>query len=673
MTLRAIILGLVSAVAIACGGYLCGLLAIGKIPVGHFPVFLFGLLFVALVAGNPLLHLIRPSWRLSGRELALVLGMSLVACSLPSDGLMRYWTQSLLMPRVLAGKDVGLKNTRVLDYVPHVLLVDAVEKDPAAVRWLEGADAKDRPISLAQVPWDVWRGPAIAWGGMTILLAMMVICVALSVHRQWAYSERLRYPIAEFADTILTDRPGRALGSVFGNPLFWVPFLLLTLMRVMHGAQQYTQRVPNFSLGLDLSGFQNVLPTLLKTPGGEHLTHLSIIPAVVAITFFLGSDIGLSLGLLNVISVAILYTLMQSGVSLGGDANAGGLLQWQNFGAFLGYGLLIAYVGRRYYYLVVRSAVGWRHSEVPAYAAWACRLGLLAAGALIVVFIRLGLAWPLAILTLVIIVLLFIVMARINAECGIFFYSPLWRLPGVMVGLFGLTAIGPSSLVLIGLISLVLIADPFECLIPYVTNALKIGDGQGIKPARSGASMAGAYVLALVAVIVVALWADYNFGSGMGGETPVVKGAFVNAQKVIKELNLTGHLAQSELLTPWQRVTSMRPDGQFLTAVALGAVALLVLGQMRLKFPWWPLHPVILLGLGVSQLQLLSASCLLGWMIKTGIMRFGGGATYQKTKIIMIGVIAGELVGATVWLVTNWILYGATGMSWVWYVLIRPY
>ncbi|MCE5278606.1 MAG: DUF6785 family protein [Planctomycetaceae bacterium] len=673
MTLRAIILGLVAAVAIACGGYLCGLLAIGKIPVGHFPVFLFGLLFVGLVAGNPLLHLIRPSWRLSGREVALVLGMSLVACSLPSDGLMINWTQSLIMPRALATRDVAFKNTHVLDYVPDVLMVDVSEKDPALLYWADGFDQKDRPISLGQVPWRLWKGPVASWGGMTILLAIVAICMAMVVHRQWAYSERLRYPIAEFADTILTDRPGRALGGVFSSSLFWIPFLLLTLMRVMHGAQQYTTRVPNFDLGLDVSGFCNVLPALLKTPSANYLYYLSIIPAVVAITFFLGSDIGLSLGLLNLVSVVVLFLLAQAGVSFAGDSNVGGLLPWQNFGAFLGYGLLIAYVGRRYYLLVARSAVWRRHGEVPRYAVWACRLGLLAAAALGYIFVRLGLAWPLAVVVLVLVGLLFIVMARMNAECGIFIYTPLWAVSGVVVGMFGLAAVGPSSLALIGLISVVLIANPIECVIPYAINALKIGERQGLTPARSGASMTGAYVLALVAVIVVGLWADYNFGSSKAGENPAVASAFVNAQTAIKNLRPTGQLSDSELLSPLQRVATMQPHPKFIAAMIFGAVGLLVLGQMRLKFPWWPLHPVLLLGLGVGQLQLLSASCLLGWIIKTGVMRFGGGPAYQKTKIIMIGVIAGELVGATVWLVTNWVLYGVTGMSWVWYVLIRPW
>ena len=52
--------------------------------------------------------------------------------------------------------------------------------------------------------------------------------------------------------------------------------------------------------------------------------------------------------------------------------------------------------------------------------------------------------------------------ARQNAECGTFFYKPTWMMPGVLVGLFGLTTLGPTMIIILGMVMYVLMGDPFE-------------------------------------------------------------------------------------------------------------------------------------------------------------------------------------------------------------------
>ena len=47
-------------------------------------------------------------------------------------------------------------------------------------------------------------------------------------------------------------------------------------------------------------------------------------------------------------------------------------------------------------------------------------------------------------------------------------------MPAIVVGLFGAETLGPRVLVLVGLFAMIVAADPFECLIPYVLNGLRM-------------------------------------------------------------------------------------------------------------------------------------------------------------------------------------------------------
>jgi len=87
----------------------------------------------------------------------------------------------------------------------------------------------------------------------------------------------------------------------------------------------------------------------------------------------------------------------------------------------------------------------------------------------------------------------------------------------------------------------------------------------------------------------------------------------------------------------------------------------LLLGSLRLRYPWWPLHPVVLLGYGAWTMGKFGASFLLGWAIKTAIMRLGGPKAYQQGRHFMMGVIAGDLFGGLIYILTNYIYYLVTG------------
>jgi hypothetical protein len=326
--------------------------------------------------------------------------------------------------------------------------------------------------------------------------------------------------------------------------------------------------------------------------------------------------------------------------------------------------IMILYTGRRYYWGVLRHAVTFRGGDsAERTAAWPFRLAVLSIVAMILLAVSQGLAWPLAILTFVIILVMLLSVTRMTAETGVFFIQPRWQPLGVMIGLFGGYALGPEGMVIIGLLSMVLCLDTSQALMPYVVNGLRICENVGIRPSRAAVSAGGGYALAVAAGIVVALWTSYSVGFRLDwSKNRAPKDTFKTVNLELTDMRLGGEMEASSRLSPLARLAAYRPNKNFLTAAGIGVALVLVVGMLRLRLPWWPLHPVIFLMWDTQAMAQFSGSFLLGWLIKLGVTRLGGPSTYTKAKPLMTGLIAGDLLGVLIWMVITVVYYLATGL-----------
>ena len=90
----------------------------------------------------------------------------------------------------------------------------------------------------------------------------------------------------------------------------------------------------------------------------------------------------------------------------------------------------------------------------------------------------------------------------------------------------------------------------------------------------------------------------------------------------------------------------------------------------RLRFAWWPIHPILFVFLGSHQAQRLAFSFFLGWLVKTAVHRYGGARLYQKARPVMMGIIAGEIIAALVPMIIGVLYYFFTGERPVYYSLL---
>ena len=98
-------------------------------------------------------------------------------------------------------------------------------------------------------------------------------------------------------------------------------------------------------------------------------------------------------------------------------------------------------------------------------------------------------------------------------------------------------------------------------------------------------------------------------------------------------------------------------------------MVVLIFGALRLRFSWWPLHPIIFLVWATWPMQAYCHSFLLGWFIKKMVMKYGGADAYRRFRPFMIGVIIGDILGGAVFMAVGAIYYAATGLEPMRYII----
>jgi len=663
MTVRALVFGLIGAMIIAGFAYvndwilgMASLLAGHLVPVAVLMFILLGGLAVLVLRAFGRRNRIKPS------ELAVAMTLMMVGCSIPITGLLETFGPSLVLPMHYAKQMPGWKKHDILQYTPPSMLpgdakwkdADVQEKVVQNFRGRMGEEGK--PIELSRVPWNYWKRCLSTWMPLVVLAAISMTCMGLVVHRQWSQRERLRYPIAEVATCLLSGRTTDSK-SLFRNRAFWAGFILVFAIHLMNGYYNWNSNSIRIPLSFSFSQVMTKWPILNKAEWGHNLTTPMINFTAIAFSFFLASDIGLSLGISQLAYVPLSAVLITAGINIKSDYMSGGLSAYQRFGSFMAFALILLYVGRKYYWhLLLRAFTFTRQEGVAGYEAWAARILLVAVVAMVVIISLLGLSPIMAAMVVGMVMVIYLTVARISAETGLFFIQPRWQPLGVMMGLFGSFALGPEAMIIVGLICIVLCFDPSQALMPYFTNALRACDRLGVKMGRVGWSTVATYVLCLALAVTVVLWASYNWPlrTWRFFTEIIPQASYQAADKAVTQLENSGQLQESLGLTGLQRLLNIDPSKNFLWGAGIGVAAVLFLSAMRLRFTWWPLHPVFLLVWGTWPMVRLSHSFFIGWFIKVIVTRLGGNATYQATKPAMMGVIAGDLLGAGVWM-----LYGA--------------
>jgi len=673
MTVRAWIFGFIGAMAIAGFGFVNNVsLGLERVDAGQLLPVIVLVLMALIAAVGWLMGLLKRSWRFSFQELTVMTLMLLTACSICGRGFMEMFPGTLATPAHWNQHKVGWQESQLLDKLPDCLLPAEGEYDPIVTQGFTGViEHEGKWLPLSKVPYEAWATPSAVWLTLVALIGISMLCMCLVVHRQWADHERLRYPIATVAATLL--QPSRMNPPLYKSKLFWLATISVLLIHTVNGLHAWFPESIRIELTMRFFSLAQIYPDIWKQPAAWMWLRPTLYFTVIGMAYFIASDVSLSIGLTMTVRLAIgLFSVAVGGTTLYANYFYGGPAGWFRFGAYVAFTGMILYTGRRYYMEVLRAALGSkrRESAKPA-AIWAMRIGFLSASALVVGLTWVGLDWTLALVFVVLMGIIFLVTTRITAETGMFFVQAAWVPMGIMLALFGGKAIGTEAMLIIGLATTILCYDPAQALSLYFINGLRLCDFAKIKTGRAATISASVFLPGIVLAVAVGLWASYNWKMPDYGwlYDYVPKNIFNTVEREMSTVRVMGDLRESDALSAMGRVLTSQPKSGALLAMGVGIAALWLVARLRLRHTWWPLHPILFLMIDTWPAICLSASFFLGWAIKTPIVKLGGQRAYDAGKPFMIGLIVGELLGVAIFMVVGHIYYLTTGLDPIRYIV----
>jgi hypothetical protein len=548
------------------------------------------------------------------------------------------------------------------------LLFDGGRADSFALDTLVQGRGEGKALGLTQLPWRKWRDTIELWWGTGLFLAFTSLCLALVVHPQWSKRELLPYPIARFVEECSARKERARLPDVAQHRLFWIGLLAMIGLHLINGLHAWIPDVPELPRKFDFWSLSQIFPNAVRASGSYGYFAPTFFGSVVAFSFFLSSSVSFSLGIAELLYMVFAGTLLGYGIQVEGNFLEGTGSNMMRFGSFFAVFVMILFTGRRYFGQVLGSMVGRRSEEVPRYATWAAR-GALLSLVLSVVLLRssgIGLVFATAFVALELVI--FVVMSRMIAETGTFFMQHAWAPVGILTGLFGFDAIGPSTYICLALATAILSIDSRELLMPFIVNGIKIVDrSDGPTPAKVAPLMAVLLPVTLIVAGCATLFLQYNHGATPVGNNfatdwlPTL--AFDNLAQRVATASANGTLIEATTTEGLRSLALVQPEPGSIPWLGIGLAIGFGAAIARLRWPFWPLHPVAFLVWSTYPIAMFGPSFLLGWMLKSAVVGTAGVKGYHAAKPLMVGVIAGELISGLFWMIFGAGYYFTTGKA----------
>ncbi len=621
MTLRAFLLGLIAVVAVCLldpftsfnKGY-------GWNTVGHFPPAAVFFLVLFTVVVNVLIKLVKRSWALRQAELMLIWCMLIVACIVPSDGLMRWWFPMLAGPPYIARRaDITWKETS-LEAAPETLLLTKRPASVAAKRFFEGQRGEGR------LPWTQWLTPISRWAEFMALFYLATFFLCAIVRKQWVERERLQFPLARVPLEFTEGAAGRGLlTDLFSNRTFQIGVLATAAFRFVRAVPLLFGKSSGWSISFP---FEDVLK---GTPLEQlYLQNFELWWTPIGFAYLVPADVSLSVWFFYLLGRAELQTASWFGSPLHYGGTWSDLMNWQTAGSYMIFSVGALFMARRHLAEVFKKATGLGRGiddreEPVAYAVGFWGFVICSAGA-IGWFVFYGMKLWVAVALFALLMCIMLVHARLVAQSGLYISASLWSAPNVLHGLCFGRAFGAAGAVLAQMQDGIMMGSNYSFLSPPAIHSFRISEVFQ----RRRRLLLPALFVALWVGIAASSWTcltqGYKYGaanfSDTWGATGLPKAIFDSAHQKIE------HPEQVDQ-AKWA------PFG-----IGIGLTGLVMF--MRARFYWWPIHPIGLLAISNWHADRIWLPFLLGWLTKVGLMKFGSGRSVREARFFFIALILVE-------------------------------
>jgi flagellar biosynthesis chaperone FliJ len=495
-------------------------------------------------------------------------------------------------------------------------------------------DASFRRYFFGDIPWGDWIRPICHWGLLILLTYVVLQAFNVLIFRQWAYNEKLIFPLAELPELLAgRGEEGSWVPSVFRNGLFWVGFAISAGVmgwNVLCASGAMPGLKP---LDLNNSWTPYVANSALRGLVG---TRSMVFFTMIGVAFLIPKKVSFSLWFFHVLFLIQLLLLVAFG--RGQNINSFPSEWWYtlNFrtaeggGALLVFASLVLWKCRRFIFCSLRPRSVADIPEAERRELLICSV-LFLAGSLGIILIlcgSLGVNWFYALFGYGVIVVITIGLVRAVAEGGILGFQA-WVSPfhfiRHLIG-YNKTISTPSLFAPLMAYYAILFQDIKTFIAPAMANGLKIRDDLGMSRKRYHFAVALGILVACVVAIGTAVMMCYASGAD------AMHNWFYNQFP----RDLFDRIANISRVPP-----TATPEGRFY--LGFGAILMAALLYFRQSLFWLP-HPIGLIMLVNPLMNAYWFSILIGWLAKSLVTKYGNKDTYTKVRGAFIGLIVGELV-----------------------------
>ncbi len=631
LTLRAILLSLLLAAFFGYANpHIDFLFSNTYLGATHLPPGALGALLL-LIACNGVLRLIGPRFKLSRNELLTVFITTLFSCLVPGRG-----GELFFIPNTVGAFYYGTPENKWRELML-----------PNLPNWFSPArttgGAYNGPLVEAfynggqPVPWHLWLVPIVAWAILIFSLYTMLGCLAVILRAQWAENEALTFPLLKLPLT-MTEESGETKDNVsfFRNPVMWIGFGISVWIQGLNGLNYYFPDVPPFPLMLNSGQYFSEAPWNQMGP-----LVFRVLPFAVGVSYLLSSEVALSFWVFYLLHKFSYIAAYQIGLPPGalpeptwtrGFSKA--FISYQQIGAMWMYAALVLWIGRAHLAHVVRRALrreaageNERH-EALSYpvAFW----GFVISSCILVGWtVAAGVRLDLAVYMWLSYFVITLCLTRVVVEGGMLYVNHGWS---PLLPLAHLVGAGPgqwisvSSAVPAALIQNSLMIDLKGFLLPSFLQGFKLARDREI-PLRPLLIL----IFACIAVaFVVGVHSVLSIAYGNGGLSMNSFWANSGTQEPARTVKEIAGGVQDSFLTNWFWTFT----GAFVTWCLVAA---------RMRFAWFPLHPLGYIMWSPYVMYAFWFSIFLGWLFKVIIMHFGGPAIYKRLIPAFLGLTLGDV------------------------------
>ena len=464
-----------------------------------------------------------------------------------------------------------------------------------------------------------WLEPMIWWSSFLTLMVFVMLCITVIVRKQWIEREKLTYPLVHLPFEMTHHENSHQ--PFFRDRLLWMGFGIAAGIDIINGLNYLLPVFVQFPLKYNLG--QHFVERPWNAVG---TLPVQFNPYAIGLAFAIPLDLLFSCWFLYLVWKAERVVGSIAGVNM----PAYPFEDQQILGAYLGIAAVALWLARKPIWGVLKQVVGTRSEADDSAEPMRYRtavLGAILGTILLVVFAyRAGMSIGFALSFFLIYFSIAFAFTRMRAELGpplqgIHYSGPLQ----LIVATVGSRRLSRQTLSA---------APPYWTFtkefrnnpMPFVLESFKLADRSRIDTKKLWKVMMLAVFFSLIVTFCTFLQLSYKWG-GVGAWRGV------SAYTVIER---------------WT-TRPIEADTRFLGAVSVGVIFVLINTVLRLRFLWWPLHPLGYPLAGYYHFDKLWFPFFISWTLKWVILRHGGIKAYRKAFPFFLGLVLGEFTMGSIW------------------------